>query len=514
MKFGPVPRESQSLELTIEQALDLGIQFMHAGNYPSAITMFRGVLVHDPEHFEAIERLGSALFEASQYHEAFFLFWRGREIDRKHPMALTNYGLTLAQLGQAEKGLPDLERAAVIAERGVDRHVRALVWNNLGNTLERLGKYKDALHALDKGIANAPEDPFPWYNRGIVMLRLGRHGEAIDSLENAIARHAKNAQAKANEVADCHYNRGMARLALGDLKGGFADYEYRLTTSENENPSFGFPADKKWQGEELGETPLLIVAEQGLGDTIQFLRFIPEALRRAPNLMLAVQTALAPMVKACWPDLPLVPARAEIQHDKIGRWAGLMSLPYLFGTSSDKQLPPPWVPMLDHGRVALSDAGFKAGVCWAGNFRHKNDQNRSVPLDIFARVFDAPCRFYSLQQLRPGEERPFAELRATYENLWAAELTDLRDTAAIIAHCDLVISADTAVAHLAASIGVPTWILIPAQNTDWRWQLERTDSPWYPSATLWRQKRGEGWDDVIQAIRRSLTALAAGERAA
>lgn len=511
--------KEESRELTIEQALDLGIGYMQAGNFRSAIAMFRGVLVHEPDNFEAIERLGSALFETGQYHEAFFLFWRGREIDRKHPMALTNYGLTLSQLGQAEKGLPDLERAAAIADRIPDHGLRALVWNNLGNTLERLGKHKDALEALDKGIANNPNDSFAWYNRGIVMLRLGRHGEALNSFEYAIAQHAKNPRSKTTEVADCYYNRGMARLALGDLKGGFADYEYRLTTSENEKPNFGFPAEKKWNGEELGDTPLLIIAEQGLGDTIQFLRFIPEVLRRAPNLTLAVQSALAPMAKACWPDIPLLPAKSNIPHDKLGRWAPLMSLPHLFGMEKESDLPQPWRVPIDPVTRTVNTLRnseshpLRIGVCWAGNFAHKNDANRSVPLDVFARLFHLPFDFVSLQQLRAGEEETFAKIKVHHANVASFALTDFRDTTDIVANCDLVISADTAVAHLAASMGVPTWILVPAQNTDWRWQLDRTDSPWYPSARLWRSKRGEGWCPVVEAIAKELERLARKEAA-
>lgn len=505
--------KEEERSLTIEQALDLGHQCLAAGNYPSAITLFRGVLIHEPEHFEAIECLGLALFETGQFYEAFYWFWLGREINRKQPDALTNYGLTLGQLGQPARGLPDLERAAAIADRIAPPQVRARIWNNLGNALERLGRHKDALHALDRGIANNPEDPFPRYNRGIALIRLGRHQEALESFERCLALHAADPRPDAPGIADARYNRGMARLALGDLKGGFEDYEYRLISSENEKPNFGFPADKRWNGEELGDTPLLIVAEQGLGDTIQFLRFIGEARRRAPNLTLAVQTALAPMVKASWPDIPLLPAKSEIPHDRLGRWAGLMSLPHLFGIENGKNLPQPWEVPVDRSRVAFSDGGFKVGVCWAGNFRHKNDASRSIPLEVFARAFDAPSRFYSLQQLRDGETGSFAELRAKHENLWASELTDFRDTAAIIAHCDLVISADTAVAHLAASIGVPTWILIPAQNTDWRWQLNRTDSPWYPSARLWRQKRGDDWRPTIEAIGNELRGMSMGQAA-
>lgn len=501
-------------DLSIGEALDLGAQFMRAGSFENAATMFRGVLAHEPNNFEAVERLGSSLFEQGRHCEAFYWFWRGRELDRRHPLALTNYGLTVSQLGHPEKGLSDLERAAAIAERSAAPHVRALVWNNLGNTLERLGRYKDALVALDKGIACNPEDAFPQYNRGIVMIRLGRHEEAIESFDRCLALHALNLRPRPGEIADARYNRGMARLALGDLKGGFEDYEYRLTTTENKEPNFGFPPDKKWKGEALPDTPLLIIGEQGLGDTIQFLRFIPEARRRARKLTLSVQSAIAPMVRQEWPDIPLLPAKTTIAHDQIGRWAPLMSLPHLLGIGKESELPPPWFPPLDDARFDRfmlelpSLSPLRVGVCWAGNFHHQNDANRSVPIDVFARIFDLPFDFISLQQLRPGEIEQFAELRQKHANLAAFDLADLQDTAVIAASCNLVISADTAVAHLAASIGRPTWVLIPAQNTDWRWQLNRNDSPWYPSARLWRQERGKGWAPLVSAIVKELHQIA------
>lgn len=512
--------KEESLELTIEQALDLGRQFLQGGNFPSAITMFRGVLVHDPEHFEAIERLGLALFETGQLYEAFYWFWLGREINRKQPDALTNYGLTLGQLGQPERGLPDLERAAAIADKGAPGEVRARIWNNLGNALERLGRHKDALEALDKGIAHNPEDAFPRYNRGIALIRLGRHREALESFERCLALHAKDERPDAPGIADARYNRGMTRLVLGDLKGGFEDYEFRLTTSENEKPNFGFPADKKWNGEELGDTPLLIVAEQGLGDTIQFLRFIPEAKRRAPNLTLAVQTALAPMVKACWPDIPLLPAKSKIPHDQLGRWAGLMSLAHLFGVEKESDLPAPWVPPLDDERVQrwatelVAYKRLRVAVCWAGNFRHKNNANRSIALETFSKLFEADCDFVSVQQVVLGDEAKIRDLCAQRQNLYAADLTDFRDTVAVMAGCDLVVTVDTSVAHMAASLGKPTWIFIPKNNTDWRWMLDRVDSPWYPSARLIRQERAGDWSSTINKTVRELSAFADGGRTA
>ena len=509
--------KEESRNLSIREALDYGVGFAERGKYANAEALFRGVLIHEPQNFEAFERLGSVLFEQRQFYEALYWFWRGIKVARRQPLALTNYGLTLAQLGHADEGLPYLQRAAAICEQGASEPVKALVWNNLGNTLERLGKFKEALPALDKGIKYDPVGPFPRYNRGIVLIRLGRYEEAVTSLNEALKFHHQQPIPNNHEIADVHYNRGMALLTLGDLKNGFADYEYRLQTSENQDHNFGFPPEKKWNGEELGDTPLLIIGEQGLGDNIQFLRFLPEALKRAPNLTLAVHSAVAPMVREQWPNVPLLPAKTEIPHDQIGRWCAMMSLPHALGIERESDLPMPWFPALDPARVnaLLSEGnhgGLRVGVCWAGNFNHKNDHNRSIPLDLLHRLFETGCQFVSIQQLRPGEEAPFSKLKETY-GIETHDLTDMRDTAAIIAGCDLVISADSAMAHLSGSIGRPTWVLIPAQNTDWRWQLHRKDSPWYPSMRLWRQERGKGWGPVIDAMADWLRALRQEEAA-
>ena len=178
---------TQSRDLSIGEALDLGVQFAMAGNNKSACTMFRGVLIHEPENFEAIERLGSSLFEMGEYHEALYWFWRGRKIDRRQPLALTNYGLCVSQLGHWEEGIEDLRRAVYQAEKNpLSNEAMALVYNNLGNTLERLKHYDEALVTLDKGIAYNPKDSFPHYNRGIVLLRLNRQHDAIASLDRAL----------------------------------------------------------------------------------------------------------------------------------------------------------------------------------------------------------------------------------------------------------------------------------------------------------------------------------------
>jgi tetratricopeptide (TPR) repeat protein len=501
-----------SRSLSMGEALDLGTEYAMAGNHKSAMMLFRGVLIHDPLNFEAIERLGSSLFEDRQIHEALYWFWRGIKINRRNPLSLTNYGLTISQLGHYEEGLEFLRLAVFQVEKteGVSPAVKALVYTNMGNTLERLLRHEEALEALDKAVAYNAEDPFPHYNRGIALLRLNRHREAIDAIERSLILRppATDSTSRLNE-ADALYNRGTGRLILGDLKRGLPDYDARHTTSDNKTPNLNLPPEKQWKGEPLEGKKLLVHAEQGLGDTIQFLRFLPPLMERCSDVHLVVQTALRPFANAI-PGLKVSGGGEELPE--YDYWIAIMSLAHRLGVEREQDIPKPWLPdAVGDGRRILAGAelpqGFCVAVCWAGNWQHKNNAHRSIPLETFAELFDAPCQFISVQQMQQADTHAFAKIKDTgkYPNVTALWLNDFRDTAAVLLNCDLVISVDTATAHLAGSLGVPTWVLIAKYGTDWRWQLEREDSPWYPSVRLFRQAKIGDWESVITRMRKKLS---------
>ena len=528
-------------EFTIGEALDLAVQFAMEGNHANAVTMCKGVLIHEPENFEAIQRLGTSLFAMGKYYEALYWFWRGLKLERKHPLALTNYGLCVSQLGHWEEGLPDLKRAVYAAEKAGDKlsaGAKSLIYNNLGNCLERLKRHAEALVALDKGIACDPSDPFPWYNRGIALLRLNRHHEAIDSLNKSLTLQPpiKDSASRLNE-ADARYNLGMAHLLLGDIKNGFEGYEHRLLTSENTVPNLGLPPEKKWTGQPIVGERILVHAEQGYGDTIQFMRFVPELVARGASVQVVVHNGLKPIAAALTGttvrdrEIPGIDTeinvrsasapvtvldQGEISNDSYDYWVAMMSLPLRLGIDSEDKIPPPWWPEQNPNRVAmwanktpLASTMPNVGICWAGNFQHKNDGHRSIDLKLFAKLFDAPCNFISLQQMHAADTQTFADLKEKHGNLFALHLEEWWDTAAVMANLDLVISVDTAVVHLAGSVGVPTWALIPAYSTDWRWQLHRSDSPWYPSMRLIRQHRIGDWGNIISYLKEELVQAAA-----
>jgi tetratricopeptide (TPR) repeat protein len=522
--------------LSVGQALDAGTQAAIAGDHPGACGWFQGVLMHEPENFEAIERLGASLFALSRYHEALYWFWRGLKLQRRHPLALTNYGMCVAQLGHWEEGLADLNRAVYHAEKAGPRltaGAKSMIYNNLGNTLERLNRHAEALVALDRGIALDPSDAFPHYNRGIALLRLGRYHEAIRSLNRSLELHAPTDTASRLNEADTKYNIAVARLLLGDFERAWPDYEYRLLTSNDDRHqlstpkplNLGLPAEKKWTGQDVAGERILVHAEQGQGDTIQFLRFLPPLIARGADVQMVCHNGLKPIAAQVPGVRVLEPG--IIPNDSYDYWVAHMSLPLLLGMKSEADIPPPWWPeqdpaLVETWRVRLEEILAargahpdrpRVGLVWSGNWQHKNDRHRSIALGTFGKLFDAPCNFVSLQQIRDGELEEFAALRDKH-NLTALWMPDWRDTAAAVSQLDLVVTVDTAVAHLAATVGTPTWILVPKMNVDWRWQLRRTDSPWYPAVRLFRQETIGDWPSVIARVRQDLAALTTRSAAA
>lgn len=289
----------EPVHLSIAQAIDLGIYRAMNGDHKSAAEIFSGVLIHEPDNVEVMNHLGASLFELgpAHIHRALYCFWRAIKTDPRHAGALQNYGLCLAQLGHLQEGLEYLERSIRRLNKNPasSPSAKAMAYNNLGNTFERMNRHLDALRALDQGIRYDPTDAFPHYNRGIALIRLNRHREGVQALEHSLALRPNETSTSRLNIADTHYNLAMAHFLLGDFAKAIPLYESRLLTSENQQPNFGLPADLKWQpGEDIEGKTLLIHSEQGIGDTIQFLRFVEPLAAdfRPKEILLIAQEAI------------------------------------------------------------------------------------------------------------------------------------------------------------------------------------------------------------------------------
>ena len=389
-------------------------------------------------------------------------------------------------LGSVLYELGDLDTAravfqGVLAEN--PRYGDAL--NNLGNILAREGKPRAAREFYERAMAEAPDNPDYLANLGGVRQALGDVAGAMDCFERALAVDPAH--------ADARWNRGVARLLLGDLKGGFADYEARWDLPEFAQRPFAAP---RWSGEELSGRTLLIHSEQGYGDTIQMVRFARTLRKRGARVLLETHAPLARLMRESrlFDDVAvhgesLPPFDVHLP---------VMSLPAACGLQSIGDIPAevPYLRPPDGLAIALPprrSGERRIGLAWAGRPTHKNDRNRSIAPVLFAPLASVPnLRLFSLQMDARAED--LAAIPGLVD--LAPHLSDFAATAAAIAELDLVICVDTAVAHLAGALGAPAWVLLPFAP-DWRWLLNRVESPWYPSLRLFRQTRLGDWGGAI-----------------
>jgi len=368
---------------------------------------------------------------------------------------------------------------------------------NLGAEKQRAGLLADAEALYRHALALQPDLLEGHFNLGTVLDRLGRWPEAIAAFRETLRIRP--------DFPRAHWNLGASLLRQGDFANGFAEYEWRAQVPELRINRIK-TSRPQWRGEELRGRRILLYAEQGFGDSIQFARFVPEVARRGGKVLLGCQrdlTALLgrlPGVETCLPQPG--PAPADFSYH-----CTLPSLPYALGTTLSTipaprayLRPDPTKSELWRGRIAKG-AQRRVGLVWAGRPTHQDDMNRSIALSRVAPLAAvANVQWFSLQK------GPAAQVKAEFPVPmvdWTAELKDYDDTAAMIEHLDLIITVDTSVAHLAGALGRPAWVLIPLVP-DWRWMLERNDSPWYPTLRLFRQPRIGDWETTVALVAEAL----------
>jgi hypothetical protein len=366
---------------------------------------------------------------------------------------------------------------------------------NRGAALRALGRYQEALADYDSALATAPAHGAAHNNRGVALAALNRYDDARAAYDRALAIDPHDERAR--------FNRALALLVSGDLPAGFADFESRWRGSDTQAGPRPMQAPQ-WTGREpLAGKTILLHAEQGLGDSIQFARYVPLVAGRGATVILEAHGGLGPLLQGL-NGVTRVITRGEAlpQHDFH---CPLMSLALAFGTTLDTI--PHAVPYLEAPQEHLerwrarlgARRRPRVGLAWSGSTTLRNDRNRSIALEQLAPLRALPFDFHSLQkEVRPGDAAALAS--GPPVETFGDELADFRDTAALVQLMDLVISVDTAVAHLAGALAKPVWILLP-WSPDWRWLLGRRESPWYPTARLWRQASPGDWRGVIERVR-------------
>lgn len=404
-----------------------------------------------------------------------------------HFEARLNSGLAQAKLENLERALADFDAALALSPQHPVAHF------NRGVVLIKLGRYAEAVAANERAVAAAPDLVAAWLNRGMALAQLRRFDEAIVSYGEVLARRQDN--------ADAHFNRALALLTIGDYRAGFADYEWRWRRT-------GAPAQKN-RGRQLwlGDTPLsgktiLLHAEQGFGDTIQFARYAPLVAAQGARVVLEVQPELKSLLSRL-DGVTTVVARGEAPPP-FDAHCPLGSLP--LARKTELPVVPAQIPYLSADQAHLQKWSARMeklprpriALAWAGNPAHDNDRNRSIALSTLAPLLAMPASFISIQ--RDMRSSDAAQLAATTPlTHLGGELADFNDTAAVLSLCDLLITADTAPAHLAGAMGRPVWVLVPFAP-DWRWMLDGESTPWYPTARVFRQSALADWNAVIARV--------------
>lgn len=461
---------------------NFGVILRRLGLHAEAIAAYRRALRAQPHDFDAQRNLVRALTQEGLLDDAAAAC---RQFCADNPDSAQAW----QQAGHAELARKEMLPAAEAFQRACELESNdATNWRGLAQALNARDQLAAGEAALREALCCAPEDAEIINDLGANLAAAGRHDEALACYDAALARDPGYAKAR--------YNRSTLLLRRGDFTAGWRDYEARLEFPETRRAELTQPL---WDGRPFsGE--LLVHAEQGLGDTLQFLRLLPLVRQRCTSLTFEVQAALLPLLSTL-PGADRVIARGQPLPPAPYR-VPLLSLPQRLGLTladlpvASAYLPSP--PAIGESDPDLFPADrLKVGLVWAGNPKHSDDRHRSLAADDLRPLLAQPgCRFYSLQF--GVDECPLPGVT----NL-APQITDWRDTARLLGHLDLLISVDTSVAHLAAAQGQPVWMLIAARS-DWRWLEERQDSPWYPSLRLFRQPRGESWQPCLRDVAAAL----------
>ncbi len=511
-----------------EAHVNLGIALQQDQRPEAAIASFDRAIALEPDFAEAHYNRGLALQSLHRPGEAVQSYDRAIELAPDYTEAHCNRGAALQELKRPEEAVASYERAIALQPDLAEAHY------NRGLALRELKRPEDSLASYDRAIALTPDHADMHINRGIALQELLRPEEALTSYEHAIALNPNSERAYINrgvllqemqrpeeavasynraitlapDHAEANSNKGFCLLQIGQFEEGWRLHEWRRNSA-------GTPAARPYpQPVWLGEQPiagktLFLYWEQGFGDTIQFYRYARLAQARGARVVLEVPHALEALLKPL--DRAIQVIRPQQSPGRFDYHCPLSSLPLAFGTTLETI--PSATPYI------IADATLRAkwsarlkpasrpriGLVWSGNPEHRNDRNRSVDLATCLKLLSPDADWISLQKdIRPADAATLLQLRQScHISDFSGQLTDFSQTAALTDLMDLIVTVDTSVAHLAAAMGKPVWLLLP-YNSDWRWLLDRDDSPWYPSMRLFRQQQIGHWPVVIGQVKTAL----------
>jgi tetratricopeptide (TPR) repeat protein/glycosyltransferase involved in cell wall biosynthesis len=481
----------------VEAQGNLGLALADSGDHEGALVSLQRVLEAKPDYAEAYNNIGLVYKGLHRLDEGIENVRRALELRPDYPEAYSNLGVLLGEQKKHDEAIENLQHAVDLKPDYVEAH------NNLGVALRNQERLEEAQVSMRRALELKPDYPEAHHNLAIMRVDLDDPEEAESLLSRAVELKP--------DYADAQFALAMTQLLQGNLAQGFEKYEWRWRGTELAGAQPEFP-QPRWDGRPLDGRTILLHVEQGIGDMLQFTRYAPLVAARGGRVVLMCQSEIAPLMRRL-DGIDQVVERGE-PLPAFDVYAPLLSVPHLLGTTLETI--PSETPYLkaDPIRVAAwaeylnaqSPEGLRVGLVWAGNPDHKADHRRSIKLDMLAPLAQVPgVHFFALQKgpAAAQGDRPPAGMALT--NLGPL-LGDFDDTAAILEQLDLVITVDTSVAHLAGALGRTVWLLL-ALAPDWRWLRKREDSPWYPTARLFRQERFGEWEDVVTHVSQALSKL-------
>jgi len=483
----------------LEVLLNKGFSLHQKGSFDYAEIIYKKIIAIQPNNFDALQLLGLLLGQNGRYLESVKFLSIALEINPNHVVCLNNIGNALKELNRFQEAVDKYNKAL----RFQPNYVDALI--NRGLALRELNCFEEALSSYNEAILLEPNKVEAFNNRGVCFMDLLLLDKGIINFNIAISIKPY--------YANAHWNLSLCYLLCGDLKNGFLEYEWRWE-SKNQKGSKRVFQNPLWLGDEsLLNKTILIYGEQGLGDMIQFCRYIEMLASLGANIVLEVPSSLHQLMKSLKGVSQVVTTGEILPY--FDYQCPMMSLPLAFKT--ELATIPAKIPYLSAPeekkqywqRHLGSHSKLRVGLVWSGGVRLDRPElwtvnnRRNIPLQKLTQLQHPKIQFYSLQKGDAAE----SELRELRENNWAGpdildftgDLIDFADTAALIDNLDLIISVDTSIVHLAGALGKPVWVL-NRYDSCWRWLIDRNDSPWYPTLKLYRQESYGNWDGVIIEI--------------
>jgi Flp pilus assembly protein TadD len=514
----------RGIEIAMNQtAIATAIAHHQAGRLHEAEAGYRQILGQQPEQPDALHLLGVLASQVGQHQAALELIARAISLNPRAAEYHGNLGVALGELGRTGEAIAAYQRAIALQPNAAQYH------NNLGSALRKEGRLDEAVTSYHQALYLRPDYADPHYNLANIYKDVGKFDEAAARYRHALALRpdwlvaynnlgnalcaagrfdeattvSRQALAKLPQSPLAHWNFGLMLLRHGDLENGLPEYEWRWQARELRLKTRNF-VQPRWDGSDLAGRRILLHAEQGFGDTIQFIRYVPMVRARGGKIIVAAQPELTPLLQCVEGVEQWIPTANGFGDFDVH--CPLASLPGVMKTTA-ATIPamPGYLQVNEELRLAwqeqvAAEPGLKVGIAWAGGPSHPHDRERSMRLAQLRPLAEVPG--VTVISLQKG-----AASKQSVEGIkvidWTEEIEDFADTAALIANLDLVISVDTAVAHLAGAMGKPVWVLL-AMVPDWRWMLDRQDSPWYPTMRLWRQKRWNDWQAPVAAAAEAL----------